>query len=66
MTNYIPANLVNPEIGVTNKGGEQTTQLVGYRGMCFRLLDTPSKAFLHYVVLNMHVAWSKCHTRQIK
>ena len=23
----IPANLVNPEIGVTNKGGEQTNNL---------------------------------------
>ena len=28
----IPANIVNPEIGVTNRGGKQTTQLVGYRG----------------------------------
>ena len=50
---------------MTNKGGEQTTQLVGVgtgaNKMCFRLLGTQSKAFLPHFVLNMHDEWPKCH-----
>ena len=59
----IPANLVNPEIGVTKKGGEHTTQLVGYRGkkIVFKFIGYPNKAFLSHFVLNMHDEWPKCH-----
>ena len=64
--NTIPANLVNPEIGVTNKEANKQPNLWG-RGteackkthLCFIILGTQSKAVLPQFVLNMHVVWPK-------